>query len=50
MEPTEAQISYAKDLMAKLGYTEDDLEVDFEYMTRAEVSELINELREEYGE
>jgi len=48
MEPTKAQIDYAKDLMEKLGYDEEDY--DFDRMTRAEVSELIDELKEEWGE
>jgi len=47
MEPTKAQIDYAKDLMAKLGYDEDDYDLD--HMSRAEVSSLIDELKEEYG-
>ena len=49
MKPTASQIKYATDLLRKLGYDLDDY--DFDKMTKAEVSELIDELREEwYGE
>lgn len=48
MTPTKAQLDYAKDLMAKLGYEEDDLGVDLDHMNRAEVSELIEGLKKEW--
>ena len=46
MTPTKAQIDYAKDLMAKLGYDEEDYDLD--RMSRAEVSNLIDELKKEW--
>jgi len=46
MKPTRTQINYARDLIRKLGYNED--EYDFDTMTKAEVSELIAELKDEY--
>ena len=48
MKPTLSQIKYAKDLLRKLGYDLDDY--DFEQMTKQEVSELIDELKSEWGE
>ncbi len=44
--PTKAQIDYAKDLMAKLGY--DEYDYDLDTMTATEVSELITDLKEEW--
>ncbi len=46
-EPTTAQIKYATDLLRKLGY--DVADYDFDKMTKAEVSELIDELKDEWG-
>ena len=46
MKPTWKQISYAKALLRKLGYDADDY--DFENMTKEEVSELIDELKDEW--
>jgi hypothetical protein len=46
MKPTIEQIKYATDLLRKLGY--DVADYDFEKMTRAEVSDLIDELKDEY--
>lgn len=45
---TKAQIEYAESLMKKLGY--DRYNYDLESMTRWEISELIDELKNEYGE
>ena len=47
MKPTASQIKYATDLLRKLGYDIDDY--DFDRMTKQEVSELIAELKDEYG-
>lgn len=47
MKPTASQIKYATDLLRKLGYDTDDY--DFDRMTKQEVSELIAELKDEYG-
>lgn len=46
MKPTMAQIKYATDLLRKLGY--DVADYDFDKMTKAEVSELITELKDEW--
>lgn len=46
MKPTMEQIKYATDLLRKLGY--DVTDYDFEKMTRAEVSDLITELKDEW--
>ena len=46
MKATMEQIKYATDLLRKLGY--DVADYDFEKMTRAEVSDLIDELKDEY--
>ena len=46
MKPTPSQVKYAKDLLRKLGYDTDDY--DFDKMTKEEVSELIDELKEEW--
>ena len=46
MKPIMEQIKYATDLLRKLGY--DVADYDFEKMTRAEVSDLITELKDEY--
>ena len=46
MKPTMEQIKYATDLLRKLGY--DVADYDFEKMTRAEVSDLIDELKQEW--
>lgn len=46
MKPTMAQIKYATDLLRKLGY--DVADYDFDKMTKAEVSKLIDELKDEY--
>jgi hypothetical protein len=46
MKATMEQIKYATDLLRKLGY--DVADYDFEKMTREEVSELIDELKDEY--
>ena len=46
-KPTVQQIRYAEDLLRKLGYDLDDY--DLEHMTREEVSELIDELKQEWG-
>ena len=46
MEPTARQIKYATDLLRKLGY--DVADYDFDKMTKAEVSELIDELKNEW--
>ena len=45
-EPTASQIKYATDLLKKLGY--DVADYDFDKMTKAEVSELIDELKDEW--
>ncbi len=45
---TQAQIDYAESLMKKLGY--DPNNYDLESMTRWAISELIDELKEEWGE
>lgn len=47
MKPTAAQIKYAKDLLKKLGYDLDNY--DFDTMTKEEISELITELKNEWG-
>ena len=47
MKPTMEQIKYATDLLRKLGY--DIADYDFDKMTKREVSELIDELKDEYG-
>lgn len=44
---TESQIKHATDLLRKLGYNPDYY--DFELMTKAEANELINELKNEWG-
>lgn len=44
-KPTSAQIDYATDLIEKLGYDIDDY--DFDAMTSADASELIQELKDE---
>ena len=44
--PTTAQIDYARDLIKKLGYDLDDY--DFNTMTRAEIADLIRDLRAEW--
>ena len=46
MKPTMEQIKYATDLLRKLGYDVDDY--DFDRMTAQEVSELIDELKQEW--
>ena len=46
MKPTASQIKYATDLLRKLGY--DVADYDFDNMTKQEVSELIDELKDEY--
>ena len=46
MKPTMEQIKYATDLLRKLGY--DVADYDFEKMTREEVSDLIDELKQEW--
>lgn len=46
MKPTTAQIKYATDLLRKLGY--DVADYDFEKMDKYEVSELIDELKDEW--
>ena len=46
MKPTTAQIKYATDLLRKLGY--DVADYDFDKMTKQEVSELIDELKNEW--
>ena len=45
-KPTSEQIGYATDLLKKLGYDVDDY--DFDGMTKDEVSELIDELEDEW--
>ncbi len=47
-DPTKAQIDYAKDLMEKLGYDEQDLGIDLDRMDRVEMSKLIGNLKREY--
>ena len=51
--PTKDQISYAEDLLQKLGYEKYDVYEmrgkDFDDLTRSEMSELIGELKEEWG-
>ena len=47
-EPTKAQLDYAKDLMEKLGYDEQDLGIDLDRMDRAEMAKLIGNLKKEY--
>ena len=47
-EPTKAQLDYAKDLMEKLGYDEQDLGIDLDRMDRADMSKLIYDLKREY--
>ena len=44
--PTKKQIEYAADLLDKLGY--DKAEYGIENMSRAELSELISELKDEW--
>ena len=46
MKPTASQIKYATDLLRKLGYDVADYDID--KMTKQEVSELIDELKDEY--
>lgn len=46
MIPTQAQIDYARDLIKKLGYDLD--EYDLSGMTRAEIADLIRDLRTEW--
>ena len=46
MKTMKAQINYAKDLMAKLGY--DEYDYDLETMTRKEMSDLIDDLKKEW--
>ncbi len=50
-KPTKDQISYAEDLLAKLGYDKYDVYEmrgkDFDDLDRREMSELISELKEE---
>ncbi|MBR1760914.1 MAG: hypothetical protein IJ741_07020 [Schwartzia sp.] len=46
--PTKAQLDYAKDLMEKLGYDEQDLEINLDRMDRMEMAQLIGELKREY--
>lgn len=46
MPATPEQIKYATDLLRKLGYDVDDY--DFDRMTAQEVSELIDELKQEW--
>lgn len=52
-KPTNAQIEYAEDLLQKLGYEKYDVfemrGKDFDDLTRSEMSELISELKEEWG-
>ena len=51
--PTNAQIEYAEDLLRKLGYDKYDVYEmrgkDFDDLDRREMSELISELKEEWG-
>lgn len=46
VKPTPSQIKYATKLLKTLGYDVDDY--DFEEMDRWEVSDLINELKQEW--
>ena len=46
MPATQMQIKYATDLLRKLGYDVDDY--DFDSMTAQEVSDLIDELKQEW--
>ena len=46
VKPTPSQIKYATELLKMLGYDVDDY--DFEEMDRWEVSDLINELKQEW--
>ena len=46
MAPTASQIIYATDLLRILGY--DVADYDFDKMTKQEVSELIDELKNEW--
>ena len=52
-KPTKDQISYAEDLLRKLGYDKYDVYEmcgkDFDDLDRREMSELISELKEEWG-
>lgn len=52
-KPTNAQIEYAEDLLRKLGYDKYDVYEmrgkDFDDLDRREMSELISELKEEWG-
>lgn len=45
--PTTAMVSFAKQLLSELGYDLDDY--DFDQMSYSEVSDLINELKDERG-
>jgi hypothetical protein len=45
--PTEKMIDYAKDLIEKCGYDQDDY--DFDNMTFEECSDLIDDLKIELG-
>ena len=50
--PTQKQIDYACDLMKQLGYEETDVPemtdgIEFDYLTRSQMAELIDELRSE---
>jgi len=51
-DPTRKQIEYAKDLMHKLGYDDDNifemLGKDFNDLTKYEMSQLIDTLKEEW--
>lgn len=46
VKPTPSQIKYATELLKMLGYDVDDY--DFEEMDRWEVSDLIDELKQEW--
>lgn len=48
MEPTKTQIDYAQWLCDQLGYDPDDYRLNS--LSRAELSELITELRSELGD
>ena len=53
-EPTKKQIEYATDLLHKLGYDIQDVfdmcGKDFDDLTKYEMSQLIKDLKEEWGD
>jgi len=48
-EATRAQIEYIELLMDKLGYDEQDLDIDLENLSKEKAGELIDSLKAELG-